>query len=54
MANMDMDTVAIERFISTIESHPILYDLSSKGYHDQDRKNNVWRSVAADFNLTGS
>ena len=53
---MEMDTITTEMFITAIEGHPILYDMSSKRYHDQpqDRKNNVWHSISADFSNTGT
>jgi len=38
LRKIEMDTVTTERFLSLIQSHPILYDLSSRGYHDKDRK----------------
>jgi len=51
---MDMETVTTDRFIALVKRHPILYDLSARGYHDQDRKNNVWTIIAAEFNIIGT
>jgi len=34
------------------ERHRILYDYTDKCYHDQDRKNNIWRLLATEFNIT--
>jgi len=51
---MDMDTISRERFIALIQSHPIRYDLSSRGYHDLGRKTKIWTTITAEFNLTGA
>ena len=50
---MDMDTITRELFIALIQSHPIIYDLSSYGYHDLDKKTKIWTTIAAEFNFTG-
>ena len=51
---MDMDTITRERFIALMQNDLIglTYDLSSRGYHDLDRKTKIWTTIAAEFNLT--
>ena len=49
---MDMDAITRERFIALIQSHPIIYDLSSHG-HDLDRRTKIWTTIAPEFNLAG-
>jgi len=44
----------IHKFIETVRNHPCLYDLTSVGYRDQDRKQNVWKSVAAECACSGT
>ena len=51
---MDMDTITTEQFIALVQSHPILYGLSARGYHVKTRKNNVWTTIATEFNITGN
>ena len=46
---MDMNAITRERFIELIQSHPIMYDLSSRG-HDLDRKTKIW--ITLQRNLT--
>ena len=49
-----LHTVTTELFIALVQRHRIIYDLSSRGYHDQDRKTKVWTTIAAEFNLTST
>ena len=49
-----MESINSEKLINEVAKHPILYNLSNPGYRDNDRKNNVWRLLAAEFNCSGN
>ena len=49
---MEMNTE--QTLINAVVLHPILYDYTDKNYHDMDRKDNVWRAVATDFDMSGT
>jgi len=42
-----------ERLIAAVQKNPILYNVSSSGYRDNDRKKNVWKLLAVHFDCSG-
>jgi len=48
-----MENIDCEKLIELVHDHDILYDQQHPGYMDNNRKNNVWKVIAAEMDKNG-